>query len=176
MSEQEGIGIWITGIPASGKTTITKELVTQLRAYDIPVVILESDEIRSILTPEPIYQEDERNWFYQTLALLGKSISKNGVHVIFDATGNRREYRDYARSLFRRFIEVYVQCPLAVCINRDPKGIYRTAKEGKTVSVPVIQVPYEAPKHPEVVLDGRDLPEENARRIVEYMMALLKKS
>lgn len=172
MSAQHGFAIWITGIPASGKTSITRELVKKLKARQISVVVLESDEMRKILTPEPTYSPEERDRFYRTLALLGEMITRNNVNVIFDATANKRAFRDKARALIPNFIEAYVQCPLEVCMKRDPKGIYQSAAAGKTATVPGLQASYEPPLHAEITLDGQLPADENADAIVKKIIQL----
>lgn len=173
MKESVGFAIWITGMPASGKSSVTRELVKKIREYRVPVVVLESDRMRMLLTPHATYEAEERDWFYQTLALIGDMIAKDGVNVIFDATANKRAYRERARSLIPRFIEAYVQCPLEVCIQRDPKGIYRNAKKGKTSTVPGLQSPYEPPLNAEILLDCRNPPEASAGLILDKLKQLM---
>jgi len=133
------------------------------------MVVLESDEMRKILTSKPTYAEKERKQFYRTLVLIGELITRRGMNVIFDATANRRSYRDYARSLIQKFVEVYVDCPLEVCMKRDPKGIYGRAKSGKASAVPGIQASYEPPLHPEVTLNCQDPAEAGAKAIVNRL-------
>ena len=87
--------------------------------------------------------------------------------MIFDATANRRQHRDQARQEIPHFMEVYVDCPLETCIARDPKGIYRKAREGEANTVPGLQSVYEQPEKPELIVDGgRDTPETAARRVL----------
>src|SRR5262249_39996644 len=96
----------------------------------------------------------------------------HGVSVIFDATANRRAYRDRTRQTIPRFIEVFVECPLETCIQRDPKGIYRKAREGDATQVPGVQAPYEPPERPDVIVRGdRDTPAEAAQRILAALDA-----
>jgi adenylylsulfate kinase len=163
----------MTGIPASGKTSITRELVRKLAAKKVHAVALESDEMRTILTPEPTYGPEERDRFYKTLALIGAMLTRSGVNVVFDATAHKRAYRDYARSLIPRFIEAYVRCPVEVSMKRDPKGIYRRAAAGKTASVPGLQTPYEPPLRPEAVLDGQAPPEAGAEALLKKLQQVL---
>jgi adenylylsulfate kinase len=150
MNRGTGFAIWMTGLPASGKSTITRELLKQLAARNIHAVVLESDEMRKILTPEPTYSPEERDRFYRMMALTGDLLVRQNVNVIFDATANKREYRDQARALIPRFLEVYVRCPLEVCMKRDPKGIYSRAASGSASFVPGMQVSYESPLKPDV--------------------------
>ncbi len=173
MNAQAGFAVWITGVPASGKSTIAELVAEKLRAAGIPVMVLESDAMRTILTPQATYSPEERDRFYHALVLIGDALARNGISVIFDATGNRRAYRDHARSLIGKFVEVYVQCPLDVCRKRDPKGIYSRALAGKASSVPGMQAPYEEPLHPEIILSGTDRPEASASAILEKLKQLL---
>lgn len=173
MKAGQSFAVWITGIPSSGKSSLTRELVKRLAQRDIPVVVLESDEMRRILTPVPTYDEKERDAFYRTLALLGNLIAGSGIPVIFDATANKRAYREYARTLIPLFVEVYLTCPIEICRKRDPKGIYARAVSGKTGTVPGIQVVYEPPLNPEITLDGRNPPEASADAVVALLDQLL---
>lgn len=155
MNEQHGFAVWLTGIPASGKSSVAGELVKKLRARGVSVAVLESDEMRKILTPQPNYGEEERDRFYRQLALIGQMLTRSGVNVIFDATANKQAYRDYARKLIEKFVEVYIECPLEICAARDPKGIYAKARLKQATNVPGMQAPYERPLTPELTLNGQ---------------------
>jgi len=169
-SMREGFAVWLTGLPASGKSTIARNLRKELAARGVNVAVLESDALRKILTPNPGYGDLEREAFYGAMAYIGRLLTGHGVSVIFDATANRRAYRDKARSEIPRFLEVHVDCPLPVCESRDPKGIYRRAREGKAPNVPGVQAEYEPPLRPDLVIRG-DLeePAEAARRIAALL-------
>jgi len=173
MTCKRGFGIWLTGIPASGKSSITRELVKKLGTMGISTVVLESDEMRNILTPEPTYSNKERDAFYRSLAMIGELITRSGTNVIFDATANKRAYREYARTLIPRFAEVQVACPLDVCIQRDPKGIYSRAAAGSLSTVPGLQASYEPALSPEVTVDCRISPEASADVILHDLKQLL---
>jgi len=170
---RDAFAVWITGLPASGKSTVAAKLVSQLLDRGVDVALLESDELRKIFTPHPRYDPDERDMFYRQMVYVGVLLTQHGVPVIFDATANRRLYRCWARQQIPKFVEAYVECPLATCIARDPKGIYRRAREGKAETVPGLQAAYEAPEKPEIVLHGdRDAPEDEARRVVTKLIEL----
>lgn len=145
--------IWITGLPASGKSTITAALKPKLEAMGCAVEVLESDEVRRVLTPKATYSEAERDLFYRALAYIGARLAAHGVTVIFDATATKRVYRDFARGLIPKFIEVAIECPLELCMQRDYKGTYQRGQQGDTFTVPGLQVPYEAPLNPDVKVD-----------------------
>jgi len=149
----EGFCVWLTGLPSSGKSSIAKKLKNLLNENNINVEILESDELRKILTPNPTYSKEERQWFYNVLVYIAYILVKNGVNVIIDATGNKREFRDNARKKIRKFMEVYVKCPLEICIKRDRKGIYKLGFNGKSSTVPGLQDVYEEPLNPEVIVE-----------------------
>lgn len=173
MSEQQGFAIWLTGIPASGKSSITRELVKQLHACHESVVVLESDEMRKILTPAPVYSDEERSQFYRALALIGELVTRSGINVIFDATANKRIYRDHARRAIKKFIEAYVVCPRDICVKRDPKGIYAQAAMDLATNVPGIQAAYEPPLNPELTLDGQLPANIEAAKIIDTLKKLL---
>jgi len=164
---KDAFAIWITGLPASGKSTLAASLEAQLVERGVDVAVLESDALREKLSEHPRYDEEERDDFYKQMAYIGALLTQHGVPVIFDATANRRLYRDRARQMIPKFIEVYVDSPLATCITRDPKGIYRRAREGTLTSVPGIQAEYEPPPAPEAVVHGdRENACDAARRVI----------
>lgn len=168
---QPGFAVWITGLPASGKSTLAAAVDRELSSKGIKVAVLESDALRRILTPHPRYSQEERDVFYGAMAHVGLLLTEHGVPVIFDATANRRAYRDHARRLIPRFVEVYVDCPLDVCMGRDPKGIYEKARKGEATAVPGMQLAYEPPENPEVVVRGdRESSEAAARRVVATLV------
>jgi len=169
----KGWAVWLTGLPASGKSTIARLVAERLKQKGIRVQVLESDELRRVLTPKPTYSEEERDWFYNVIAWIGWLLVKNGVNVIFDATANKRAYRERARCLIGpgRFMEIYVRCPLEVCMRRDKKGIYRLALEGKAKTVPGLQAPYEEPLRPDLIVDtDRMGPEECAEAVLKAIL------
>ena len=163
--------IWITGLPASGKSTIVRALTPQLESLGHSVEVLESDEVRRALTPTPTYSPMERDLFYRALALMGAKLVAHGVTVIFDATASKREYREFARSLIPRFLEVAVECPLELCMQRDYKGTYKRGQSGESSAVPGLQVPYEAPLNPDLTIDTTKV---QASEAAEMIVKLVK--
>src|SRR5215510_16155788 len=169
---RQSFAIWITGLPASGKSTVAAVLAARLAGLDINVAVLESDALRKMFPAPAAYSQLDREYFYTSLAFIGQVLTEHGVSVIIDATGNRRAYRDYARRRIPRFIEVFVDCPLEICIQRDPKGIYRRAREGQASDVPGLQTEYEAPQQPDVVIrSDQDDPEQAVHRILDVLTA-----
>jgi adenylylsulfate kinase len=165
--------IWITGLPGSGKTTVARAVADRLKGGRLRT--LQLDEIRTIVTPHPTYSEQERDIVYAFLAYTAKVLTECGVNVIIDATANRRRYRDLARQLIPRFIEVHLRCSLETCRQREahrvtefsPKMIYERS-QAPDAAVPGVNVPYEMTKDPELTVDSeRVAPAEAAEIIVK---------
>lgn len=169
--------VWITGLPGSGKSVIAQVLLKKLEAQGMNAQIVSSDMMRTVVTPIPTYTEGERDMVYNAIVFVSTLLTQNGVNVIIDATGNRRQYRDFARGKISKFIEAYVRCSLEVCIQREiqrketfhaPTGIYKKGLTGKSTTVPGINVPYEEPLHPEVIVDADKLDiDKCAQKILE---------
>lgn len=165
--DHSGWALWLTGLPASGKSTLAAELAGRLQQRGQAVEVLESDALRRTLTPRPRYTEDERDLFYAAIAQMAARLARHGVGVIIDATAHRLAYRQAGRRQIERFMEVRVACPLALCRERDAKGIYAAADAGQADHVPGVGVAYEVDEAAEVVVrSDRDPPEDAAARII----------
>lgn len=148
--------VWLTGLPASGKSAIARKLVRLLHERGVEAAVLESDVMRTQLTPFPRYDDADRDFFYGALVEIGCLVFHRRP-VVFDATANRRTYRDTARKRIARFAEVFVDTPLETCRARDPKGLYRQG----------IEIPYEPPRSPEIVFHGD--PVDGAKKILAFL-------
>lgn len=167
----QGPVVWLTGLPASGKTTIAGKLLFELRQHGCPGVLLDSDRLRKVLTPSPTYGPDERDRFYTVLIGLAELLAVQGVPVIIAATGYLRRYRQAAQDRLERFIEVWVDCPLEVCRQRDLKGLYEQADQKPDNALPGMGVSYEPPVEPELILHSdREPAKRSAKRILEALM------
>jgi adenylylsulfate kinase len=174
MTQRQAFAMWITGLPASGKSTIVSALKPLLEGLGLTVEVLESDEVRRVITPTPTYSEAERDLFYRALAFTGQKLVEHGVTVVFDATASRRAYRDFAKSAIPRVIEISVECPLATCMERDKKGTYRKGQRGESLTVPGLQSPYEAPINPDLRIDSTTTSSgDAARQICDLVKAKL---
>lgn len=159
--------VWLTGLSGSGKSAIGRELIEQLHRRGVDAARLESDVLRTQVTPFPTYSDAERDLFYGALAALGAFIAGAGRPVIVDATANRRRYRDAGRQSIVRFAEVYVDTPLEICRARDPKGLYHSEKVN---ALPGLQAAYEPPLVPELVVHGSGgTPAAAAEKIVAFL-------
>jgi len=175
--------VWFTGLPGCGKTTIVQRTKSKLEEQGVKVKVLELDEVRKVITPNPSYTDEERSIVYASLAYMAKLLIEAKTNVIVDATANKRRYRDLARDIIPQFAEVYVNVPLEVCIEREakrraahsPKGIYKKGSlTGATV--PGVNVTYEEPQNPEIVLDAENLdPESNAEIAAQKILETFSK-
>ncbi len=159
--------LWFTGVPASGKSTIAKEVEKMLQKRGIPIENLDADEIRKNLSPDLGYTEKDRDINTKRLAFLGSLLEKHGVSAIVAAVSSLQRFRDRARGMSRNFLEIYVTCPVEVCMERDPKGLYARAKRGEVNDIAGLHQPYEAPVAPEVICEsGKESIEECAMRVI----------
>lgn len=170
-ASEAGFAVWLTGPPAAGKSTVARALAAALARRGCGPEMLESDVLRRTLTPQPRYDEAEREAFYGTLAAMAAGLAARGVAVVVDATAHRRAWRDRARRQIRRFAEVFVDCPLQLRTSRDPKGLYRAAAEGVAAALPGVQVAYEPPAAAELaVRTDLESAEAAAARILAWLV------
>ncbi|RLG25880.1 adenylyl-sulfate kinase [Methanosarcinales archaeon] len=174
--------VWFTGLPGSGKSAISNKTVEILKREGYRIKILQLDKIRRTITPKPSYSDEERNIVYASLAYMAYLLVECNINVFIDATANRQQYRDTARSLIPNFAEAYVECPLEICINREskrkdtyaPAEIYNKSSE-KKATVPGVNIAYEPPQNPEIHLESnKETIEECARRAAARIQELFR--
>lgn len=151
--EHVGFTIWFTGVPAAGKSTIGHAVEQRLRELGLLVENLDSDEVRAIISPKLGWSLEARDENTKRLAYMGHILSRNRIAVIIAAVASLRRFRDRAREMIPNFVEVYVKCPLEVCMARDPKGLYARAARGEINDVAGLHQPYEEPLAPELILE-----------------------
>lgn len=150
-----GAIVWFTGLPSSGKTTLARRVQAHFGRTGRVSVLLDSDELRDLLGAHS-YAPEDRAQFYRQLAALAVLLARQGLVVLVAATAPRRQDRDRARGEVGagRFVEVWVDTPLADCEARDPKGLYAQARRGDASELPGVGAEYEPPWAPEVIADG----------------------
>lgn len=165
----DGLVIWVTGLPGSGKSSVADGIKEHFPAF----VILRMDSLRKIVTPEPSYSEQERDLVYRSIVYMAKTLSELGTNVIIDATGNMRKWRDLARQLIPYYAEIYLKCPLPVCAEREtarkekrgaPEDIYKKGLAGWPV--PGVHAPYEEPLTPDLVIEMDKSPLKESLSVV----------
>lgn len=149
-----GAVVWLTGLPASGKTTLASRLRERLVSLGAPAVLLDGDALRPILAPELDYGTGGRDEFYRRLGELAALIARQGGVALVAATAPTRAQRARARTMAPRFVEVHVDVPLEECAARDPKGLYARARAGQVSDLPGAGAPYEPPVAADVVARG----------------------
>ena len=146
--------IWITGITASGKTTLGKSLFEFLIEKGVnPLEFLDGDEIRKSLNKNYGHSLEDRQIILKKIVEIVKDKNKKGITTIVSTVSHKKAMRDYARSQIPQFIEVYLECPNEVCADRDYKGLYEKAKAGEYQTFPGVTEPYEPSENPELILN-----------------------
>jgi len=165
--EHKGFALWFTGLSGSGKTTLARRMEAILRERDMKVEVLDGDIIRQNLSKGLGFSKEDRDTNIKRIGFVCKLLARNGVVAIGSAISPYREIRALVRQEIGDFIEVYVQCPLEVLIERDVKGLYKKALSGEIKNFTGISDPYEEPLNPEIVVNTSvESPEESARKIV----------
>jgi adenylylsulfate kinase len=141
-------------MPGAGKTTLSRRLESYLRAQGLPVEVLDGDLMRTILSDGLGFTREDRDVNVRRIGFVCSLLSRNGVFAIASVVSPYRETRHEARLMHEpgRFVEVFVDCPLAQLIQRDRKGIYQKALNGEISNFTGISDPYEPPELPEVIL------------------------
>lgn len=169
----QGFTIFFTGLPSSGKSTIANALAIKLsEIQNRSITVLDGDLIRNHLSKELGFSKEHRSINVQRVGFVANEITKNGGVAICALIAPYEQDRRYNRELITRggYIEVYVSTPLNVCQERDEKGLYAKAKEGKIEMLTGISDPYESPKNPEITIDTSTLSvEECIEQIINHL-------
>jgi len=161
--------IWLTGLSASGKTTIGYALAENLRTLGHRVEHLDGDLVRQMF-PGTGFSREERDRHIKRIGYLATMLEKHGVYVVASFISPYREARAFVRSQCKDFIEVYISTPLKECEKRDPKGLYKKARAGEIKNFTGIDDPYEPPENPEIDIDTSGITVEGAvDRILAYL-------
>lgn len=171
---QQGACVWFTGLSGAGKSTTAEVLTALLLERGRPVTVLDGDVVRTLLSKGLGFSREDRDLNIRRIGFVASEIVKHGGLVIVAAVSPYRSTRDEVRALVGadRFVEVFVDTPLEECERRDVKGIYAQARRGEVQNFTGISDPYEPPAAPELTLSTTDrLPEENARRILDWLLA-----
>jgi adenylylsulfate kinase len=153
-STSEGVVVWFTGAPSSGKSTLARALAERLKSLHARVVVLDGDDVRAALRPPLGYDAASREAFYETLSGLAALLARQQMIVLVAATAHRAVYRERARQLAPRFIEVWIDASESERRQRDSKGLYRSQAAGSLHDLPGSDLVYEAPQSPDWVASG----------------------
>lgn len=150
----KGLVIWITGLSGVGKTVIGKTLTCKLRAMGKTVVFLDGDELRKVFDSFD-YSIEQRKKLAYRYGSLCKLLSDQGINVVCATVSLFKDVQEWnRRELGSNYIEVLIECDPIELLSRDPKGLYKGAKEGKVKYVVGADLPFDKPVAPDVVIDN----------------------
>ena len=171
---QGGFTVWLTGLSSAGKTTLARALCAELRERGFRVELLDGDEVRQNLCRDLGFSKEDRDENVRRLAYVAALLTRHGVIVIVSAISPYRAGRDEARKQIGYFVEVFVNASLAVCEQRDVKGLYRKARAGEIKAMTGVDDPYEPPLRPEIVCHTDcESPAESASKLLAALQAWL---
>ena len=156
-----GVAILLTGLPGAGKTTLARALAQYVgQSSPRAVTLLDGDEVRRVLSSELGYSREHRRINVLRHGYIAAELCRHGALVlcalIAPYAADRAEMRRMI-SAHGQFIEIHLSTPLAVCEQRDPKGLYARARAGQLAHMTGVDDPYESPQHPELALDTSTL-------------------
>ena len=153
MNEKKGFTIWFTGLSGAGKTTVSRIVQDRLRERGIMnVEVLDGDVVRTNLSKGLGFSKEDRDINIRRIGFVCNLLSRNNVIAIASAISPYRAIRDEVRASIDHFVEVYVECPLDVLVERDVKGLYKKALAGEIKNFTGVDDPYEAPLNAEAVI------------------------
>ena len=164
--------IWFTGLSGSGKSTISVELEKALFNHQIHTYRLDGDNVRHGLNRNLGFSPEDRKENIRRIGEVSKLMVDAGLITVTAFISPYKSDREAVRQLLDTddFIEVYTQCSLSECENRDPKGLYKKVRNGEIAEFTGVNAPYEAPTQPEIVLDTEILSvEASVSKIMDYL-------
>jgi len=167
--KQRGKVIWMTGLSGSGKTTLASALEKRLFELNYFCQILDGDNVRSGINKNLRFTDEDRMENIRRIAEVSKLFMNCGIILICAFISPTNEMREMAREIIGEddFLEVFIDTPLEVCEQRDPKGLYKKARAGEIKNFTGISAPFEVPEHPFIVVDNT---KENIDETVREML------
>jgi adenylylsulfate kinase len=170
----QGFTLWFTGLSGAGKTTLTNELVPQLKARGVKIEVLDGDEVRTNLSKGLGFSKEDRDTNIRRIGYVARLLSRNGVGVIVAAISPYREIRDEVRKDIEdngaAFVEVFVKASLDTLVQRDVKGLYKKAIAGEIANFTGVSDPYEEPLTPEILVSSdTESIAESAAKIIDHL-------
>jgi adenylylsulfate kinase len=169
----EGFVVWIEGLSGSGKTTLSQEAAKYLRSVGWKAEVLDGDEVRRAVFPELGWTRKDREVHARRVSYIARLLARNGVAVLVAMITPYETSRQAARSVEgARFTEIWLKCPLEVCQQRDPKGIYRRSIQGSVAHMTGVDDPFEEPLNPDLIVDTSvDAVPAALQRILDHLRA-----
>ena len=171
--EQKGVTLWFTGLPCSGKSAVADRLAEILKDRGYRVERLDGDIVRQSLTRDLGFSRADRDENIRRVTFVAKLLTRNDVFVLTSFISPYREIRAESRREIGSFVEIYTKCPLETCMERDIKGMYKKAIEGKIKEFTGISDPYEEPLNAEIVLEtDKETIDESVQRVMRRLTEL----
>lgn len=169
-----GFTLWFTGLSGAGKSTISEILERELRAAGRKVEVLDGDVVRTHLSKGLGFSKEDRDTNIRRIGWVCEVLSRNDVVAIAAAISPYRSVRDEVRERHAgRFVEIFIDVPLEVAIERDVKGLYKKALAGEIKGFTGVDDPYEQPLDPELVIHtDQETPQQSAERILAALRQL----
>lgn len=168
-----GVTVWFTGLSGAGKSTISQIVEKELRTQGCQVEVLDGDIVRKNLSKGLGFSKEDRDENICRIGFIAHLLTRHEIIVLVSTISPYRETRQKVRQQIRNFVEVYVNAPLEVCEQRDVKGLYKKAREGKIENFTGIDDPYEPSSNPEVECrTNLETPEESAAKVIAKLKAL----
>ncbi len=173
VQQSGGFVVWLTGMARTGKTTLGAQLARRFAAVGRRVEFLDGDEPDDLLTQGLGVSKDDRILAVRRLGYVARLLARNGAVAVVAHLSPHREARDAVRREVRRFVEIFVDCPMEVLLQRDAEGLYKKALAGEVKNVAGVDDPYEPPTHPEVrVLTHQEKVDQAATRVFQALVDL----
>jgi adenylyl-sulfate kinase len=169
-----GCTLWFTGLSGSGKSTLSQLVASRLRALGAKVEVLDGDITRTLLCQGLGFSRGDREENIRRIGFVCELLSRNGVIAIAAAISPYRASRDELRKRIPNFIEIHMNCPVEVLIERDVKGLYKKALAGEIKQFTGISDPYESPVAPELTIDSSSESIESSVARILHRLAELK--
>lgn len=168
----KGITLWFTGLSGSGKTTIAAALEKELKQGGCRVERLDGDEIREHFCRDLGFSREDRDENIRRVSYLAKLLTRNDIITLCCFVSPYRKAREEARALIGDFAEIFINTPLAVCEERDVKGLYARARKGELPAFTGVSDPYEPPLSPELeIKTNSQSVDEAVSAIIDYLQA-----
>ncbi len=174
LNGHRSVVLWFTGLSGSGKSTLAHAVEEYLHQSDCRTLVLDGDNVRHGLCGDLGFSPDDRSENIRRIGEMTRLMLEAGVLALTAFISPYRRDRDFVRQLLPEgdFIEVFVDCPLSVCEQRDVKGLYKKARNGEIESYTGITSPYERPENPELVIDTNTMSlSESVEHVVHYLTA-----
>ncbi len=164
--QHKGFTLWFTGLSGAGKTTIGDMILERLRANGAKAEILDGDVVRTNLSVGLGFSKEDRDTNIRRIGFVSELLARNGVICIVAAISPYKAIRDEVRAQHENFVEVFASCELDALIERDVKGLYKMALEGRIENFTGVSDPYEPPTEPEIIFrSDLEAPEESAEKV-----------